>query len=281
MKFISYSVGGEASFGLVAADGVVDLKVRSGAASLKALIADGGLARAGAWAGEKADHRLADIAYEPVIPDPGKIFCIGLNYEDHRAETGRPEVGEPTVFLRFADTQIGQGVPILAPKLSVTVDYEGELALVIGKGGRYIAEADALAHVAGFACYNDVSIRDFQMHTSQFTPGKNFPATGPFGPFLVTPDEVGALGAQRIQTRLNGQVVQDARLDQMIFPVPRLIAYISKWTQLSPGDVIVTGTPGGVGARRNPPLWMKPGDVVEVEIDGVGLLKNPVVAEQP
>lgn len=279
MKLISYSVGGEASFGLLTEDGVIDLKARSGAASLKALIAGGGLARAGAWAKETADHSLADIAFEPVIPDPGKIFCIGLNYEDHRAESGRPTVSEPTVFLRFADTQIGQGVPIRAPKLSGDIDYEGELALVIGKGGRYIAEADALGHVAGFACYNDVSIRDFQMHTSQFTPGKNFPATGPFGPWLVTPDEVGPLGPQRIQTRLNGQVVQDARLDQMIFPVPRLIAYISKWTQLSPGDVIVTGTPGGVGARRDPPLWMKPGDVVEVEIDRVGLLKNPVAAE--
>ncbi|HKT55083.1 MAG TPA: fumarylacetoacetate hydrolase family protein [Caulobacteraceae bacterium] len=279
MKFVSYSIRGRTSFGLVCGDRVVDLKDRSGAASLKALIDDGGLERASAWAGETPDENLADIVFEPVIGDPGKIICIGLNYADHVAETGRTATGEPTVFLRFADTQIGHGAPIPAPKPSGNVDYEGELAVIIGKGGRYIPESEALGCIAGFACYNDVSIRDFQRHTSQFTAGKNFPGTGPFGPFLVTPDEVGALGPQRIRTRLNGQVVQDAHLSQMIFPAPRLIAYISKWTKLSPGDVIVTGTPGGVGAARQPPLWMKPGDVVEVEIDKVGLLKNPVAAE--
>jgi 2-keto-4-pentenoate hydratase/2-oxohepta-3-ene-1,7-dioic acid hydratase in catechol pathway len=281
MKFLSYSTGGEASFGLAAIDGVIDLKSRLGAASLKALIAADGLSRAQAVAGEAADHAWGAIAFAPVIPDPDKIICIGINYEEHRAETGRPVVAYPTVFTRFFNTQVGHEQPIVRPRASVTFDFEGELAVIIGKPGRAIPEDRSLDHVAGYACYNDVSVRDFQSHTSQFTPGKNFPATGPFGPFLVTPDEVGPLGPQRIQTRLNGQVVQDARLDQMIFNVPKLIAYCSLWTELRPGDVIVTGTPGGVGARRDPPLWMKPGDEIVVEIENVGQLTNRVVDEAP
>ncbi|HZC17031.1 MAG TPA: fumarylacetoacetate hydrolase family protein [Caulobacteraceae bacterium] len=280
MKFLSYSTGGEASFGLAAEAGVIDLKSRLGVGSLKALIAAGGLGRAAGVAGEAPDHAWDAVTFLPVIPDPDKIICIGINYEEHRAETGRSAVAHPTVFTRFADTQVGHGQPIIKPKVSETVDYEGELAVVIGREARGVAEADALSHVAGFACYNDVSIRDFQRHTTQFTPGKNFPGTGPFGPYLVTPDEVGALGPQRIQTRLNGQVVQDSTLEHMIFDVPKLIAYLSLWTLLRPGDVIVTGTPGGVGAARTPPLWMKPGDEVEVEIDRVGLLKNRVAAEE-
>ena len=279
MKFLSYSAGGEASFGLAAIDGVIDMKSRLGVASLKALIAAGGLARADALAGEAADHPWSAIAFEPVIPDPDKIICIGINYEEHRAETGRPAVAHPTVFTRFFNTQVGHEQPIVRPRASVTFDFEGELAVIIGKPGRAIPQDRAFDYVAGYACYNDVSVRDYQQHTSQFTPGKNFPATGPFGPFLVTADEVGPLGPQRIQTRLNGEVMQDARLDQMIFDVPKLIAYCSLWTELRPGDVIVTGTPGGVGARRTPPLWMKPGDEIVVEIEGVGQLTNRVVDE--
>jgi 2-keto-4-pentenoate hydratase/2-oxohepta-3-ene-1,7-dioic acid hydratase in catechol pathway len=279
MKFLTYSVGGETSFGLAAIGGVIDLKSRLGVPTLKALIAAGGLARAKAVADEAFDHAWDDIAFEPVIPEPDKIICIGVNYEEHRAETGRPVVAHPTVFTRFFNTQVGHEQPIVRPKASVTYDFEGELAVIIGTAGRAISEDRAFDHVAGYACYNDVSVRDFQSHTSQFTPGKNFPATGPFGPFLVTPDEVGPLGEQRIQTRLNGVVVQDAHLNQMIFNVPKLIAYCSIWTELKPGDVIVTGTPGGVGARRDPPLWMKPGDEIVVEIEGVGQLVNRVVDE--
>ncbi len=279
MRFLSYSRHGEASFGLAVTDGVVDLKSRLGAASLKALIAADGPSRAAALAGEAADHPWSAIAFAPVIPDPDKIICIGINYEEHRAETGRPAVAHPTVFTRFFNTQVGHEQPIVRPHASVTFDFEGELAVVIGKPGRAIPEDRALDHVAGYACYNDVSVRDYQQHTSQFTPGKNFPGTGPFGPFLVTPDAVGPLGPQRIQTRLNGVVMQDARLDQMIFNVPKLIAYCSLWTELRPGDVIVTGTPGGVGARREPPLWMKSGDEIVVEIDGVGRLSNRVIDE--
>jgi 2-keto-4-pentenoate hydratase/2-oxohepta-3-ene-1,7-dioic acid hydratase in catechol pathway len=279
MRFLSYVSGGQSSFGLATDAGVVDLQGRLGVASLKALIAAGGLGRAAAFAGEAPDHAWDAVDFAPVIPDPGKIICIGINYEDHRAETGRSAVAHPTVFTRFADTQLGHRQAIIKPTVSEAVDYEGELAVVIGREGRNVAEDRALDHVAGFACYNDVSIRDFQRHTTQFTPGKNFPGSGPFGPYLTTPDEVGALGPQRIRTRLNGQIVQDAKLEQLIFNVPKLIAYLSLWTLLRPGDVIVTGTPGGVGAARTPPLWMKPGDTVEVEIDGVGTLENRVAAE--
>jgi 2-keto-4-pentenoate hydratase/2-oxohepta-3-ene-1,7-dioic acid hydratase in catechol pathway len=280
MQLLSYRVEGRSCFGAAAADGVIDLGRRLGGASLMDLLSTRGLADApDAIRGARADHPWAAVRYDPVIPRPNKIICVGLNYADHVAETGRQQAAHPTIFTRFADTQIGHEEPIVRPRLSEAVDYEGELALIIGKPGRYIEAARALDHVAGFSCYNDVSIRDFQRQTTQFTPGKNFPATGPFGPFLVTPDEVGPLGPQRIQTRLNGQVVQDSTLAHMIFPPAVLIASVSQWTKLEPGDVIVTGTPGGVGAARTPPLWMKAGDVVEVEIDGVGLLRNRVVEE--
>jgi 2-keto-4-pentenoate hydratase/2-oxohepta-3-ene-1,7-dioic acid hydratase in catechol pathway len=224
-------------------------------------------------------YPLADVSLEPVIPDAGKILCVGLNYEMHRKETGRTEVDNPTIFTRFADTQVGHGSPIVCPRVSKDLDFEGELAVIIGRPGRYISRREAFKHIAGFACYNDVSVRDWQRHTHQFTPGKNFPATGPFGPSLVTPDEVGPLADLRIVTRLNGVTVQQAKLGDMIFDIPRIIEYCSSFTPLAPGDVIATGTPGGVGAKRVPPLWMKPGDTVEVEIDRVGLLKNEIIAE--
>jgi 2-keto-4-pentenoate hydratase/2-oxohepta-3-ene-1,7-dioic acid hydratase in catechol pathway len=167
----------------------------------------------------------------------------------------------------------------MRPKVSTDFDYEGELAVIIGTSCRHVAPGDAFAQVAGYACYNDGSVRDWQRHTHQFTPGKNFMGTGPFGPWMVTPDEVGAIGPQRLQTRVNGQVVQDATLGEMLFDIPTQIAYCSTFTRLEPGDVIATGTPGGVGAKRTPPLWLKPGDVVEVEIDRVGLLRNTVADE--
>ena len=222
---------------------------------------------------------LAEVEWLPVIPNPDKILCIGLNYETHRKETGRSEVEHPTIFARYANSQVGHLAPIVRPKVSVELDYEGELAVVIGRPGRYIARADAFDHIAGFACYNDGSVRDFQRHTHQFTPGKNFVGTGAFGPWLMTRDELGPLDDLRLQTRLNGSVVQEATISQMIFDLARQIEYCSTFTRLEAGDVIVSGTPGGVGAKRNPPLWMKPGDVVEVEIDRLGILRNTVVAE--
>jgi 2-keto-4-pentenoate hydratase/2-oxohepta-3-ene-1,7-dioic acid hydratase in catechol pathway len=222
---------------------------------------------------------LSAIEWLPVIPKPDKIICIGLNYEMHRQETGRAEVAHPTIFTRFANSQIGHLAPLVRPKISTDFDYEGELAAIIGTSCRHVSRGDAFAQIAGYACYNDGSVRDWQRHTPQFTPGKNFCGTGPFGPWMVTPDEVGEIGPQRLQTRVNGQVVQDTTLGEMIFDIPRQIEYCSTFTRLEPGDVIVTGTPGGVGSRRTPPLWLKAGDVVEVEIDRVGLLRNTVADE--
>ena len=280
MKFASFSHAGTASWGVVEGDMIRDVgaALRGRLPDLKSAIAVGALAEAGATTAAKIP--LADITWLPVIPNPDKILCIGLNYEDHRKETGRSEVAHPTIFTRFANSQMGHLAPLLRPKVSTDFDYEGELAAIIGKPGRYISRADAYAHVAGYACYNDGSVRDWQRHTHQFTPGKNFPATGGFGPWMVTADEVGPLDALRLQTRVNGQVVQAATLGEMIFDIPRQIEYCSAFTPLEAGDVIATGTPGGVGAKRSPPLWLKPGDAVEVEIDRVGLLFNPVQDEE-
>jgi len=243
---------------------------------LRQAIAAGGLAEARAGAAGMPSVALSDIEWQAVIPDPAKILCVGLNYENHRKETGRAVVAHPTIFTRYADSQTGHEADIVLPPESKQLDYEGELAVVIGKGGRRISAATALDHVAGYSCYNDGSIRDWQHHTTQFTPGKTWPETGAFGPWLVTPEEFGELGRQRLQTRLNGQVMQDAVLSELIFPVPKLIEYISTFTPLAPGDVIVSGTPGGVGAKRVPPVFMKPGDRVEVHIDAIGTLSNRI-----
>ena len=220
-----------------------------------------------------------EIRLLPVVADPGKILCVGLNYESHRKEAGRAEAEHPAIFTRYADSLIAHGDPIIRPRISTKLDYEGELALVIGKVGRNIPEKDALDYVTGYACFNDASIRDWQKHNIQFTPGKNFPGTGAFGPYLITPDEVGNLEEQRVITRLNGEVLQDQPISDMIWPLATLINYISTFTPLSPGDVIVTGTPGGVGFKRTPPVWMSPGDVVEVSVGTVGTLVNPIEDE--
>jgi 2-keto-4-pentenoate hydratase/2-oxohepta-3-ene-1,7-dioic acid hydratase in catechol pathway len=281
MKLASFRVHGIATWGLIEGEEAVDLGavLRDRLPDLKSAAAVGDLHGLAAHAGQAKRHKLSDIEWLPVIPNPDKILCIGLNYEDHRKETGRAEVGNPTVFGRYNNSQTGHLSPIIRPRVSTDLDFEGELAVIIGKPGRYVARGDALSHVAGYSCYNDGSVRDFQRHTHQFTPGKNFPDTGASGPWMVTPDELGDLGPLRLQTRVNGQVVQDALIEQMIFDVPRQIEYCSTFTRLEPGDVIASGTPGGVGARRTPPLWLKPGDTVEVEIDKIGLLRNGVADE--
>ena len=279
MKFASFTCSGRRTWGVVDGDVIADIGA-SGPATLKlALAQPDALAAIGAAIPGAARIAIKDVTLDPVLPDPDKILCVGLNYENHRKETGRDEVAHPTIFARFANSQIGHAAPLMRPLCSTHLDFEGELALVIGKPGRHIAMDQAFEHVAGYACYNDGSVRDWQRHTIQFTPGKNFMNTGAFGPFLVTPDEVGPLAELKLQTRLNGSVVQDTRIGDMIFDIPTIIAYCSTFTKLEIGDVIVTGTPGGVGAKRTPPLWMKAGDVVEVEIDRVGLLRNPVVDE--
>ena len=276
MKLVSYRHQEQASYGILKQDGIVDLGRRLGAEAptLKALLAADGLSRAARFANERPDFELAAVDLLPVIPDPANIVCVGLNYEEHRTESARPVVAHPTIFLRVVDSLQAHGKPLLIPRESDQFDYEGEIAVVIGRAGRRISEADAWDHVAGVSCFNEGSVRDWQYHTAQFSPGKNFPLTGAFGPALVTTDELPSNRVMGLQTRLNGQVMQKADTDQMIFPVPRLIAYISTFMRLVPGDVIVTGTPGGVGAKRKPPVWMRDGDIVEVEIEGVGLLSN-------
>jgi 2-keto-4-pentenoate hydratase/2-oxohepta-3-ene-1,7-dioic acid hydratase in catechol pathway len=281
MRFASFGIDDTTSWGLVEDDAIADLGalLRERFPDLKSAIAAGALSDAAASATKARRHALSDITWLPVVPNPDKILCIGLNYEMHRKETGRAEVENPTVFGRFANSQTGHLSDIVRPRVSTALDFEGELALVIGKAGRYIKRQDAWQRVAGYACYNEGSVRDFQRHTHQYTPGKNFPSTGAFGPWLVTSDEIDDLGPLRLQTRLNGEVVQDATISEMIFDIPRQIEYCSTFTRLEPGDVIATGTPGGVGSRRTPPLWMKPGDIVEVEIDRIGLLRNGVADE--
>jgi 2-keto-4-pentenoate hydratase/2-oxohepta-3-ene-1,7-dioic acid hydratase in catechol pathway len=282
MKFASYEIAGQASYGLVR-DGQLTtvkgaLKDRFG--TLRAAIAADGLEEiAAALQAEAPDAALADVSFLPTIPDPEKILCVGLNYKAHIDETGNRDRDYPTIFTRFANCQVGHLRPMIKPRESDRLDYEGELAVIVGRGGRRIAEADALHHVAGYACYNEGSVRDFQRHTSQFTPGKNFMGTGAFGPWMVTSDQIPDPARLTLETRLNGQVMQHATTDLLVFSIPYLIAYISTFTELAPGDVIVSGTPGGVGSRRDPPVYMTHGDRVEVEISGIGVLTNPVVAE--
>ncbi|MCB1683264.1 MAG: fumarylacetoacetate hydrolase family protein [Pseudomonadales bacterium] len=277
MRWLSFSHRGKASFGYLTRDGqgVVDVGQRAGLADLKVAIATGDVAR-GAAHGDSADVPLNAISYLPTIPNPDKILCVGLNYRDHQAETGRGGEPFPTIFARFAGAQMGHEQPMLRPHESKTLDFEGEIAMVIGKAGRRISRSDALGHVAGFGIYNDGSVREFQRHTSQFTPGKNFTSTGGFGPWMMTPEEIGDLDALEITTRLNGTVMQHATADLLVFGFAQLIEYCSTFIELVPGDVIVTGTPGGVGAARKPPVFMDEGDVIEVEVKPIGTLRNTV-----
>lgn len=277
MKWVSYTVAGRAAFGVYADGYVSDLSsIMPGITDLQRYLA----APFNPQQTDAPRYPLTQVELLPVIPAPEKIICVGLNYESHRLETGMPEMEHPVLFTRFSSTQIGDGAAIVRPNVSEKLDFEGELAVIIGREGRHIAKDEALAYVAGFSCYNDASIRDWQMHTRQFTAGKNFDATGAFGPWLVTPDEMGDLAQHTVTTRLNGEQVQHAPFTDLIFDVPALIAYISTFCTLKPGDVIVTGTPGGVGVIRKPRLYMKPGDVVEVEISGIGVLRNPIVQER-
>jgi len=229
-------------------------------------------------AGARIDLERARLL--PPLPRPGKIICVGLNYRDHSAESGFKQPDYPTLFARFPSSLIGDGAPMVRPRLSEQLDYEGELVAVIGRGGRHIEKSKALDHVVGYSIFNDGSVRDYQMKTPQWTTGKNFDGTGPFGPCLVTADELppGCKGLG-LRTRLNGKIVQSAAIDDMVFDVATLVSVISEAMTLEAGDVIVTGTPSGVGLGRKPPLWMKPGDRIEVEIDQIGVLSNPIVEE--
>jgi 2-keto-4-pentenoate hydratase/2-oxohepta-3-ene-1,7-dioic acid hydratase in catechol pathway len=280
MKLTSFSCADGDRFGIVVDGGVIDLSPRfKERPDLKSLISTTSIQEIARFSDSAPDYALSDVTIKPPIPNPDKIICIGINYHAHLAEVGLPRPDYPMIFLRLPSSQVGHGTALMRPLESEQFDYEGELAVIIGKRARRVSEKDALDFVAGYACYNEGTIRDWQSHTRQVSPGKNFPATAAFGPWLVTKDEVPDLCSLTLSTRINGQEVQRAQLDDMIFSVPQLVAYCSRFTELVPGDVISTGTTGGVGAYRKPPLWMKPGDIAEVEISHVGKLTNHVVGE--
>src|SRR5437763_11935717 len=282
MKLVSFAVSGRSSYGAVVGDGIVDLGRRLGDRhpTLRAAITGGALARLTAEVNRSApDMALSQVTLLPPITNPDKIICAGRNYRAHAAEAGGPRPQNPQVFLRLVNTLVAHGQPMVCPSISGDFDYEGELALVIGKPGRHIARAAALSHVLGYTCFNDGSIRDIQFKHS-IAAGKNFHATGGFGPWIVTADEIPDPTRLHPVARLNGVEGQHTGIDDLIFDIPTLISYCSDWTPLVAGDVIATGTPEGVGFARKPPLWMKPGDAVEVEIDGgIGVLRNPIVGE--
>lgn len=282
MRLVTYRVSGLESVGIIVDGGIADAGValEGNCRDIKSIVGNPSALRA--IEGIRADNPIPfdDVEFLPVIPNPDKIICVGLNYRSHVAETGRTETEKPAIFLRLPSTQVGHRAAMLRPVVSDQFDYEGELAVIIGKPGRHIPQRSAMEHVAGYSCYNDGSVRDWQRHTGQWTAGKNFRATGAFGPWLVTADEIGDPSPLRLTTRLNGQTVQDTTIDLMIFPIPEIISYVSTWIDLVPGDVIVSGTPGGVGFKRNPPLLMKSGDTVEVEIEKIGVLQNSIADEQ-
>ncbi len=285
MRFTAFQIGGQPGVavldgqgdarGLTAGQsgypGPIDGILQSDRAGLEAYAAP-------LRAGDRIDLEHADILMP--VAAPGKIICVGLNYHDHTAESGMQQPDHPTLFTRLPSSLVAHGRPIVRPTVSDKLDYEGELVAVIGLGGRHIARGDALKHVAGYSIFNDGSIRDFQLRTTQWTMGKNFDGTGAFGPVFVTADELppGAAGL-RLQTRLNGVVMQSASTDDLVFDVATLVSAISEGITLAPGDLIVTGTPSGVGAARKPPVFMRPGDVCEVEIERIGVLRNTIERE--
>jgi len=277
MRYISFRHGRRESFGIVRDGGIVDLGQRLGApGDLRGYIA-AGFPGADALAREAPDLALEEVAFLPVIPRPDMIIMAALNYAEPGSDAPRP--GYPVLFLRLPSSQIGHGAPLIRPAVSERLDFEGEMAVIVGRPGRHIPQAQAMEHVAGFACYNDGSVRDWQKHSHQFTPGKNFCGTGAFGPWMVTREAVPDPAALELVTRVNGQEMQRTNTGRMIFDIPWLIAYVSTFAPLVPGDVIVTGTCTGFGTTRKPPVFLHPGDVVEVEIEGLGTLRNPVVAE--
>lgn len=276
MKFVSYEYREGVKIGAVIDDGIIDLS--DAGASLKSVLATGPLDNLIAVAEQRsATVALDHVVLHQVIPDAGRVICVGKNYRDHAKEMGGAAPANPNLFMRTPQSLVGHNQSVVKPKASDEYDYEGELAVIIGRGGRHISEDKALTYVAGYSCFMDGSVRDYQKHS--FTAGKNFDSSGACGPWLVPAREIPDPQNLRLRTRVNGDLVQDAMTKDMVHSVARLIAYISEFTHIEPGDVIATGTPAGVGAGHSPPRWLKPGDTVEVEIEGVGMLKNIVKAE--
>jgi 2-keto-4-pentenoate hydratase/2-oxohepta-3-ene-1,7-dioic acid hydratase in catechol pathway len=284
MKLVTFEAGGRQSFGLVSGDAIVDLAKRMSLPSVVELLAADRLKDAATFASERPDHKLADVRLLPCIPNPPHFYCIGVNYADHLAEVQkagvpRPAPTRPPIFMRYPESFVGHGQDLVLPGVSTSFDYEIELTAVIGKGGRYIDKEAALSHVAGYTIFNDGSIRDWQFHTQQVGPGKNFYASGSLGPWMATADEVGDAGSLGLELKLNGQTLQNGNTCNMVFTTADIISYISAILPLSPGDLIATGTPAGVGFSRKPPIFMKAGDVCELTIEKIGTLTNRVVAE--
>lgn len=282
MRISSYiTADGTTSYG-VASDGKLhdvgpDLRARY--TSLRAVLAADALDQVKLAAESGPVLNLADVTLLPPVQNPDKIICIGLNYMTHIKETGRDKPAKPSIFTRYPSSLVGHQVPMIRPKASDWFDFEGELAVIIGKAGRNISKDRAMDYVAGYSCFNDGSIRDYQRHTSQFWAGKNFYRSGSMGPWMVTADELTDPAAQSMVTRLNGEVVQSTPIADLAFNIPELIAYLSIVTELLPGDIIATGTPSGVGLFREPKLFMKHGDRIEVEISGIGSLSNSIEDE--
>ena len=278
MKFISFNLQGSPRFGVTDENTITDLTDKVlGARTLKDLISKNGIPEAKKYTLEnpgKINYNETELL--PVIPNPGKIICVGLNYHKHVVETNRTIEENPVIFHRFPDSQTAHLQHIQRPLVSTHLDFEGELAVIMGDAGTHVKEEDALKHIVGYSCYNDGTIRDWQQHTRQFGMGKNFQKTGGFGPHMVLAENVPDYKALSLQTRLNGKIMQSANLSQLIFDIPLLISYVSKALPWRAGDVLVTGTPGGVGAKRNPPVFMKQGDKVEIEISDIGILSNEI-----
>lgn len=281
MKFISFETAGRASFGLLREDGIVDLGAKPGFASLDALIAAGGMEQARAFANAAPDVALRDARLAKPLASWRKCFCVGVNYPDRNAEykDGSDLPKYPSLFIRFPESFTGPDMPLVRPPESPQLDYEGEIALVVGKAGRRIAQGAWRDHVFGMVLANEGTIRDWVRHGKfNVTPGKNWPSTGALGPYIATLDELPE--HFRLTTRVNGETRQDDNTARMMFPFARIVEYVSTFCELAPGDVILTGTPSGAGARFDPPRWLAPGDVVEIEATGLGVLRNSIVDEE-
>ncbi len=283
MRYLSFKTGGRDSYGAITDKGIVDLgkRFKDRYPTLKALITAGLPQEVVAAAQGPADLAESDIEYLPTIPDATNLWCLALNYVEHHNEVesaGRVQElpKQPALFMRSMDSVVGHGQNLLHPGVSEQFDYEGELGVIIGKAGRNVSEADALKYVAGYTIVNDGSVRDWQFHTKQLTPGKNFYRSGSVGPWMVTADEIADPHNLRIRTTLNGNVLQDGTSADMVHRINKFISYLSTITMLHPGDILATGTPSGVGFSRKPPIWMKVGDVCEISIDQVGVLRNRV-----
>ena len=282
MKFISFKHNDQNKFGIINNNKITDLTGKvSNSNTLKDLISNQGIEEAKSYASNNPGNiNDSDIEYLPLIPNPGKIICVGLNYSEHVKETNRTVEENPVIFHRFPESQTAHLQPIQRPVVSQSLDFEGEMAVIMGEGGKHIKPENALKHIIGFSCYNESTVREWQRHTRQFGMGKNFERTGSFGPHMVLAENISDYTKLSIQTRLNGKVMQSAKLSQLIFDIPSLISYVSKAIPWRAGDVLVTGTPGGVGFKRKPPIFMKEGDKVEVEISEIGILSNIIKDEK-